>query len=98
MLTAVASATAMAPSPRHGDLFTRTADILPDEGSGTLRVRVHASPNARHDRARAHLLTQLTDAEHNTYPGTKLTLTYALAGSVPNQDSGSSLFPGDQDV
>jgi hypothetical protein len=79
------------------DLFTRTADILPDEGSGTLGVRVHASANPRHDRALAHLLTQLTDAE-DSYPGTKLTLTYALAGSVPNQDLGSSLFPGDQDV
>ena len=79
------------------DLFTRTADILPDEGSGTLAVRVHASPNPRHDRALAHLLTQLTDAEH-TYPGTKLKLTYALAGSVPNQNSGSAIFPGDQEV
>jgi hypothetical protein len=79
------------------DLFTRTADILPDEGSGTIGVRVHASSNPRHDRAIAHLLEQLTAAEH-TYPGTKLKLTYAVAGVAPNQNSGSSLFPGDQEV
>lgn len=79
------------------DLFTRTADILPDERSGTLAVRVHASSNPRHDRAIAHLLEQATAAEH-TYPGTKLKLTYALAGAVPNQNPGSSLFPRDQEV
>jgi transposase len=79
------------------DLFTRTADIFPNEGSETLEVRVHASSNPRHDRAISHLLQQLTAAEH-TYPGTKLKLTYALAGVAPNQNSGSPLFPGDQEV
>ena len=79
------------------DLFTRTADILPDEGSGTLGVRVHASSNPRHDRAIAHLLEHATAAEH-TYPGTKLKLTYAIAGAAPNQNLGSSLFPRDQGV
>jgi transposase len=79
------------------DLFTRTADILPDEGTGTLCVRVHASSNPRHDRAIAHLLGQTTAAEH-TYPGTKLKLTYALAGAAPNQHLGSSLLPRNQEV
>jgi len=79
------------------DLFTRTADILPQERSGTLAVRVHASSNPRHDRAITHLLEQITAAEH-TYPGTTLKLTYTLAGVVPNQKLGSSLFPGDQEV
>jgi hypothetical protein len=79
------------------DLFTRTADILPDERSGTLAVRVHASANPRHDRAIAHLLQQVTAAEH-TYPGTKLKLAYTLAGVAPNQNPGSTLFPGDQEV
>jgi hypothetical protein len=79
------------------DLFTRTADILPDKRSGTLAVRVHASSNPRHDRAIAHLLEQATAAEH-TYPGTKLKLTYALAGAVPNPNPGSSLFPRGQEV
>ncbi|MCU0981586.1 MAG: hypothetical protein MUF25_20740 [Pirellulaceae bacterium] len=79
------------------DLFTRTADILPDEGSGTLGVRIHASSNPRHDRAIAHLLGQLSAAEH-IYPGTKLKLTYALAGVAPNPNPGSSLFPGNQEV
>ncbi len=79
------------------DLFTRTADLLPDEATGTLCVRVHASSNPRHDRAIAHLLGQATAAEH-TYPGTKLKLIYALAGTPPNQNPGSQLFPGDQEV
>jgi hypothetical protein len=79
------------------DLFTRTADILPEERSGTLAVRVHASANPRHDRAIAHLLEQLTAAEQ-TYPGTQLKLTYDLIGGVSNPKPGSSLFPGDQDV
>lgn len=79
------------------DLFTRTADILPDQGSGTLGVRIHASSNPRHDRAIAHLLEQLTAAEH-TYPGTQLKVTYALAGAAPNRNSGSPLFPRDQEV
>ena len=79
------------------DLFTRTADILPDEGSGTIGVRVHASSNPRHDRAITHLLEQLTAAEQ-TYPGTKLKLTYTVAGVAPNQNSGSTLLPGDQEI
>ena len=70
------------------DLFTRTADILPDEHSGTLGVRVHASSNPRHDRTVAHLLEQITAAEQ-TYPGAKLKLTYTLAGAVPNPNPGS---------
>ena len=69
------------------DLFTRTADLLPDEVTGTLCVRVHASSNPRHDRAIAHLLGQATAAEH-TYPGTKLKLIYALAGTPPKPESG----------
>lgn len=79
------------------DTFARTADILPDERTGTLDVRIHASSNPRHDRAIAHLLQQATAAEH-TYPGTKLKRTYSLASAVPNQNSKSSLFPGDQEV
>ncbi len=70
------------------DLFTRTADIIPDERSGTLTVRVHASSNPRHDRAIDHLLKQVTAAEH-TYPGTTLKLTYALAGALPDSNPGS---------
>jgi hypothetical protein len=42
--------------------------------------------------AMAHLLKQLTDAEH-TYPGTQLKLTYTLVGSIPNQNSGSTVSP-----
>jgi hypothetical protein len=79
------------------DLFTRTADIHPDQRSGTLSIRVHASSNPRHDRAIDHLLKQITATEH-TYPGTNLKLTYALASVLPNPNPGSSLFPGDQEV
>ena len=41
------------------DLFTRTADILPDEHSETLTIRIHAPANPRHDRAIAFLLKLL---------------------------------------
>ena len=70
------------------DLFTRTADILPDEHWGALRVQIDASSNPRHDRTVAHLLEQITAAEQ-TYPGAKLKLTYTLAGAVPNPNPGS---------
>ena len=74
------------------DLFTRTADILPDEVSGTIGVRVHASSNPRHDRAITHLLEQLTAAEQ-TYPGTKLKLTYTVAGVAQTRIRDQRFFP-----
>ena len=79
------------------DLFRREADLLPDPASGELHVRVHAFSNPRLNRAIAHLLEHLNAAEQ-TYPGTTLKLTYALASTAPTQEPGPKNFPGDQEV
>ena len=60
-------------------------------------MRVHAFSNPRLNRAIAHLLEHLNAAEL-TYPGTKLKLTYALAGTAPSLKPGPPHFPGDQEV
>ena len=79
------------------DLFCQEADLLPDRGSGELRVRVHAFSNPRWNRAIGHLLEQLNAAEL-MYPGTTLKLTYSLAGDAPTAKPGSQNFPGDQEI
>ena len=78
------------------DLFSQEADLLPDQASGELRVRVHAFSNPRLNRAIGHLLEHLNAAEL-TYPGTTLRLTYSLAGVAPTAKLGSRDFPGDQE-
>jgi hypothetical protein len=78
------------------DLFCQEADLLPDRGSGELRVRVHAFSNPRSNRAIGHLLEHLNAAEL-MYPGTTLKLTYSLAGAAPMAKPGpqnSSLHVG----
>jgi hypothetical protein len=79
------------------DLFRREADLVPDAAGGTLHVRVHAFSNPRMNEAVHHLLEHLNAAE-STYPGTKLKLTYSLAGIVPTAETGSQYFPRDQEV
>ena len=79
------------------DLFRREADVLPDRGSGELRVSVHASSNPRLNRALGHLLEHLNATEQK-YPGTMLKLTYSLAGAAPIPKPGPEHFPGDQEV
>ena len=63
------------------DLFRQEADLHPDESRGRLEVRIHPFSNPRNNRAIEHLLEQLNASEMN-YPGTNLTLTYSLIGTV----------------
>ena len=59
------------------DLFRTEANLLVDHAANRLRVEVHSLSNARSNRAIAHLLEQLNDAELS-YPGTNLQLVYPL--------------------
>jgi hypothetical protein len=63
------------------DLFRSAADLVPDLEQQILRVDVHPMSNPRSNRAIAHLLHALNEAEF-TYPGTSLRLVYSLAGGA----------------
>jgi transposase-like protein len=70
---------------RHDDaraliqtLCQSEADILPDKDAQTLTIQVHRMPNARSDRALAHLFEHLNEAAYN-YPGTNLRMVFRLA-------------------
>jgi len=60
------------------DLFKSEADILPDIEVGILTIQVHSMANPRSNRAIAHLLEHLNNAEFN-YPGTKLKMSFRMA-------------------
>ena len=64
------------------DLLRCDADILPDEKSNTLTIRVHSMANARSNRAVKHLLDHLNNSDFK-YPGTTLSLRYQLAAPDP---------------
>ena len=57
------------------ELFTTPADLLPDEGAGVLRVRLHTLANPRSNHAVAALCEALTATE-TCFPGTTLRLVY----------------------
>ena len=57
------------------ELFTAPADLLPDEATGVLRVRLHSLANPRSNRAVAALCEALT-ATQTCFPGTNLRLVY----------------------
>jgi hypothetical protein len=61
------------------DLFRSEADLLPELEQQIMRVHVHPMSNPRSNRAIAHLLQHLNDAEF-TYPGTDLRLMYSIVG------------------
>lgn len=65
------------------DLCRSPANIMPDPGSGLLRVYVHHMSNPRSNRAIEHLIATLNGAEI-TYPGTRLQLVYALGHPPAN--------------
>jgi transposase len=67
------------------ELFRCAADILPNEASGVLEVRLHTLANPRSNRAVQHLLDHLNAAEY-TYPGTNLRLLYSLSGSTKKDE------------
>jgi len=60
------------------DLCRCDADILPDEKSNTLTIRIHSMANARSNRAVRHLIKHLNESDFQ-YPGTNLKLRYQLA-------------------
>jgi len=51
------------------------ADVIPDEGAGMLRVRLHGLANPRSNAAVRHLCEQLNETEVR-YPGTRLHMRY----------------------
>ena len=79
------------------DLFGSEADLLPDVEHQRLYVQVHPMSNPRSNRAIAHLLEHLNEAEL-TYPGTSLRLIYSIAGDAKASDSVPEQNPADQEV
>ncbi len=70
------------------DLCRSEADILPEPDKGILKVVIHAMATPRLNRAIAHLLENLNEAQFN-YPGTNLRLVYTLAGpDDPKSETG----------
>lgn len=67
------------------ELFGCAADIIPNEASGVLEVRLHTLANPRSNRAVQHLLDHLNATEY-TYPGTNLRLLYSLSASVKKDE------------
>lgn len=64
------------------EIFTTEADLVVDEGAGTLTVRLHHLANRMSDEA-ARFLADHLNATETVYPGTKLRLIYELV-SNPN--------------
>lgn len=62
------------------DIWTHTADLLPDLDAGTLTVRLHHFTNPQASRAVHELLCYLNETQTN-YPGTALRLQYELVSN-----------------
>jgi hypothetical protein len=62
------------------EILSSEADLLPDEKTGTLTVRLHCMANPLSNRAAKALLACLNESE-TVYPGTKLLLKYELVSS-----------------
>ena len=62
------------------EIFTTEADLVPDEGAGTLTVALHHLTNRASDEAALFLATQL-NATETVYPGTNLRLVYKLVSA-----------------
>ena len=69
-------------------IYNADADLLPDEETATLTVRLHHLANHRDDETLRHLCAELNETE-TLFPGTNLRLVYDLV---------SSQNPGDQEV
>ena len=79
------------------DLFRSEADLLPDLEQQIMRVHVHPMSNPRSNRAIAHLLQHLNDAEF-TYPGTNLRLLYSIVGAVDSANPVATQIPPGPEV
>lgn len=60
------------------EILRSPADVIPDEGAGMLRVRLHGLANPRSNAALRHLCEQLNETEVR-YPGTRLRMRYEPA-------------------
>ena len=60
------------------ELFTASADIVPDPKAGTLRVRIHRMACPAHDKAIGSLLMELTTAQYR-HPQTQALMIFELA-------------------
>ena len=58
-------------------IYNTEADLLPDENTGTLTVRVHHQANRCGDEVIRHLCRELNQTE-TIFPGTNLRLVYEL--------------------
>ena len=79
------------------DLFRSEADLLPEVEQQIMRVHVHPMSNPRSNRAIAHLLQHLNDAEF-TYPGTNLRLVYSIVGAGDSANPVATQIPPGPDV
>ena len=70
------------------EIFAAEADLIPDEGAGTLTVRLHQLPTRASDEA-ARFLAEHLNATETIYPGTNLRLVYKLVSDFnpPDQES-----------
>jgi hypothetical protein len=59
------------------EIFTTDVDLIPDEGAGTLTVRLHHLTNRASDQA-ARSLAEHLNASETLYPGTNLRLVYKM--------------------
>lgn len=59
------------------EIYTTEADIIPDEDTQTLTIRLHHLTNPLSDKAAQHLAAHLNETE-TIYPGTNLRLRYEL--------------------
>jgi chromosome segregation ATPase len=79
------------------DLFRSEADLLPELEQQIMRVHVHPMSNPRSNRAIAHLLQHLNDAEF-TYPGTNLRLVYSIVGAGDSANPVATQIPPGPEV
>ena len=66
-------------------LYTNDADLIPDESTQTLTVRLHHLANRMSTAALQHICDQLTVSE-TVFPGTNLRLVYTLVSSQSPRD------------
>ena len=70
------------------EIFAAEADLIPDEGAGTLTVRLHHPPTRASDEAARFLAEHLNTTE-TIYPGANLRSVYKLVSDFnpPDQES-----------
>ena len=77
-------------------LYGTEADLIPNEATGTLTVRLHYPANAMLAAAVQRLCTELTATE-TVFPTTKLRLVYQLADGRPAEVPTNHIQPADSD-